>query len=359
MSVSLSAMRRRRGGPTVWVLRRDYDTAISNAVASGVAVAVAAGNSGVDAANYSPASCKDAFTVSALADFDGKPGGEGSPTCRDDQDDTLADFSNYGSIIDVTAPGVCILSTYPIEQGSYGTISGTSMASPHVAGALALLASSNTPSNATDVNSLYNTVVDSGNSNWTDESGDGVKEPLLDVSTFTANLRATEPTNGAPTASFTYSCTDLGCSFDGTGSSDPENDTLSYSWEFGDGATATGATTSHTYGAHGTYTVNLIVSDGSLNDTDSQSVTVSEPSTSAFKLTVNGYKVKGVQHADLAWSGTTGANVDIHRNGSVVATTANDGEHTDSTGQKGGGSATYTVCEAGTSTCSNTVTVTY
>jgi subtilisin len=106
-----------------------------------VAFAVAAGNSDADANNYSPAAFDNVLTVSALADFNGLPGGGQLQPAATDQDDTLADFSNWGSAVDIAAPGVCILSTYPIEQGSYGTISGTSMASPHAAGALALLAS--------------------------------------------------------------------------------------------------------------------------------------------------------------------------------------------------------------------------
>ena len=56
------------------------------------------------------------------------------------------------------------------------------MATPHAAGALALLASVNNPNNATAVYSLYDQVRTAGNFNWTDDSGDGIKEPLLDVS---------------------------------------------------------------------------------------------------------------------------------------------------------------------------------
>jgi subtilisin len=159
----------------------EYD-AIQGAVNAGVAFAVAAGNDDADANNYSPGGFDNVLSVSALSDFDGIAGGLGSSTCRADQDDTLADFSNWGPEIDVAAPGVCILSTYPLEQGEYGTISGTSMASPHGAGALALLASANNPNNATDVYNLYNQVKAAGNYNWTDDSGDGIQEPLLDVS---------------------------------------------------------------------------------------------------------------------------------------------------------------------------------
>ena len=178
----------------------EYD-AIQGAVNLGVAFAVAAGNDDADANNYSPGGFDNVLSVSALADFNGLPGGEAASTCRADQDDTLADFSNWGPEVDVAAPGVCILSTYPLEQGTYGTISGTSMASPHAAGALALLASANNPKNATDVYNLYNQVKSAGNYNWTDDSGDGIQEPLLDVSnTAIFNPVLVPGTGGAPPA---------------------------------------------------------------------------------------------------------------------------------------------------------------
>ncbi|MFC6287693.1 phytase [Nocardioides sp. GCM10027113] len=83
------------------------------------------------------------------------------------------------------------------------------------------------------------------------------------------------PTNQLPTAAFSYSCSGLACTFDGSGSSDPENDLVSWSWAFGDGNSGNGEGTSHTYAADGTYDVTLTVTDGGgLTDTDTQSVTV-------------------------------------------------------------------------------------
>jgi len=69
--------------------------------------------------------------------------------------------------------------------------------------------------------------------------------------------------------------------------------------------------------------------------------------------------VHGRQTVDLSWSGATGSNVDIYRNGVLIATTPNDGFYTDSIGARGHGNYTYQVCEAGTQTCSNQVTVTF
>lgn len=101
-----------------------FHQAICNSVAAGVTYTVAAGNLGADASNFVPASFDEVIAVSAL----------------NDRDDTFASFSNYGSVIDIAAPGANILSS--LNTGGYGYSSGTSMASPHVAGAAALAVAS-------------------------------------------------------------------------------------------------------------------------------------------------------------------------------------------------------------------------
>jgi subtilisin len=151
--------------------------AICRSVQAGVTYAVAAGNSAANANNYVPATYAEVITVSALADFNGQPGGGAPATCRADEDDTFANFSNYGADVDLIAPGVCILSTY--LAGGYNTFSGTSMASPHVAGAAGLVKAANPGASPTQVKT---TLQNAGNLNWNDvDDPDPTKERLLNV----------------------------------------------------------------------------------------------------------------------------------------------------------------------------------
>jgi subtilisin family serine protease len=343
----------------------EYD-AIQGAVDVGVAFAVAAGNDDDDANNYSPAAFDNALTVRALADFDGVPGGNGSPTCRTDQDDTLADFSNWGTAVDIAAPGVCILSTFPIEEGEYGTISGTSMASPHAAGALALLASVNNPGNAADVINLYTQVIDAGNDDWEDDSGDGIQEPLLDVSTFipvqipSGGTTDTPPTVNisSPEDGDSFNSGEL-ISFSGSASDNEDGDlTDSLVWTSDlEGQIGTGGSFSAELN-DGTHTITAEVTDsGSNTSSENITITVGGGSGGDFILSVSAYKFRGSLYADLEWSEATYTVFDIYRDGNPIEEAYEETTYTDDTGWKGGGSATYQVCEAGTSTCSNTVTV--
>ena len=78
-----------------------------------------------------------------------------------------------------------------------------------------------------------------------------------------------------------------------------------------------------------------------------------------IQLTGRGKRIGGINTSRLKWRGATSANLDVYRDGNVIATTPNDGSYDDSTGTSGQASFMYQVCEAGTQTCSNTVTVNF
>jgi len=110
--------------------------AIQASVAAGVTYVVAAGNDGVDASTTAPAKYPEVMAVSAFCDSDGKSGGLGVSLggCADD---SFASFSNYGSVVAISAPGVDTVSL-AINGGTDDPQSGTSFSSPHVAGGAAL-----------------------------------------------------------------------------------------------------------------------------------------------------------------------------------------------------------------------------
>ena len=155
--------------------------AICRLVASGVTVVAAAANDHANAAYRVPASYDEVITVSALADTDGRPGGLGGNRCYSwgsyDKDDTFADFSNYGGDVDLIAPGKCIWSTTP---WGYQYMSGTSMAAPHVTGAVALLKATRPDYTPLEVKVALQYL---GNLNWNFHTDpDPIHEKLLDVS---------------------------------------------------------------------------------------------------------------------------------------------------------------------------------
>jgi subtilisin family serine protease len=156
--------------------------AICRLVSSGVTVAAAAANDHGSAAARVPAAYNEVITVSALADTDGKPGALGGHLCYSwgtwDDDDSFANFSNYGSDIDIIAPGKCIWST--LASGGYGYMSGTSMAAPHVTGAVALLKATRPQLTPAEVKEALQYL---GNLGWKITSDpDPYHEKLLDIS---------------------------------------------------------------------------------------------------------------------------------------------------------------------------------
>ncbi len=224
-----------------------YD-ACNAAAGAGIVVVAAAGNSGPgdNTVNY-PAKYGSVIAVSAT-----------------DNTDTIASSSSRGAEVELVAPGVSIYSTY--RGGGYATMSGTSMACPHVAGtaALAIVAGGG------DVRQRLKDTAD--------DLGVSGKDNLYGYGLVDADEAAPPTGNQPPVANAGADQTALvgeTVSFDGSGSFDPDGTIVSYAWDFGDGATGTGETTTHAYSTAGTYTVTLTVTDDEgATGTDTASVIV-------------------------------------------------------------------------------------
>jgi subtilisin len=174
---------------------------ICRSVDKGTTWVVSAGNDSVDAVDQVPAAFDEVITVSALADYDGRPGGLGQQTCLAGvfdlgADDTFAVYSNFGADVDLMAPGNCILSTsaedaikaadsvtnvYRDGFDLYAVSNGTSFSSPHVAGAAALYAAGHPQASPSQVLAALRANREPGH---VPGDPDGIDEGIVNVAGF-------------------------------------------------------------------------------------------------------------------------------------------------------------------------------
>jgi PKD repeat protein len=234
--------------------------AVEASVAAGVNYSVAAGNGHwlfgypINACNESPAGAPNALTVGATQ-----------------SNDVEASFSNFGTCVDLLAPGVSITSAYYSNDNAAAVMSGTSMATPHVTGAVALYLTANPSATPAQVAQAIKGNATPNRITLHSRSATRGTPNLLLYMAFIGG--GNEP----PTASFTHSCTDLSCNFTDT-STDADGSVTQWSWDFGDGETSTLQNPSHAYASEGTYDVTLTATDDAGGtDTATESVTVTAP----------------------------------------------------------------------------------
>jgi serine protease len=377
---------------------RTEERAFNQAYAQGVLPVAAAGNDGNTRLSY-PASYNSVVSVAAI-----------------DQAKVVAPFSQQNSQVELAAPGVNVLSTYPwVSNNSVSAASGTSAAEPiefaattDQAGVSAALADG-ARCTATNTAAWSGKVVlcERGDISFYDKvlnvqlSG-GVAAVLYNnepggflgtlgagnTSTIPAVSIAQEDGQAMVSSALGQSATvvntppEIGSGYaflSGTSMATPHvAGVAAVVWSHGANwsnqqirdALAATAEDLGPGGRDNAYGFGLIRAkaalhsltggdDGAGDGGGGDEEPPPPPPPGDFTLSAVGYKVKGVQTVDLTWSGATSTSVDIYR-GSTKITTANDGAYTDDIGAKGGGSYTYRVCEEGTTTtCSNEFTVVF
>jgi extracellular elastinolytic metalloproteinase len=322
----------------------------------------------------SPTQAKDCIVWQAFAQFGIGEGASGTSVCRGPFN-CSASISESFAVPSVcegapgnTAPVVAISS--PANGAGFtegdavtfsgsasdtedGDISASLVWTSSLDGQIGTGASFTTSTLSTGSHTVTASVTDSGGANGSDSisisvaAAGGNTAPTVAISS---------PANGA---SFTEGDA---VTFSGS-ASDTEDGDISGSlvWTSSlDGQIGTGASFTTSALSAGSHTITASVTDsGGASGSDSISISVVAVTGGGISLSATGYKVQGRHHTDLTWSGATSTNVDVYRNGSVITTTANDGAHTDATNNRGGATYSYQVCEAGTATCSNTVSVVF
>jgi len=163
------------------------NAAVQSVIDDGVTMVVAAGNSDMDACGNSPASVPAAITVGAT-----------------DSNDQRANFSDYGSCVDLFAPGVDIISSWHDSSTATATLSGTSMASPHVAGGVALTLAS---TRSTSTGEISTNVIGNASNNRVGDAGAGSANRLLYIGGTRDGSAPVPPVTPQPVASPTPSRT--------------------------------------------------------------------------------------------------------------------------------------------------------
>lgn len=250
------------------------ENALAYAYNRGVTIICASGNDG-SATTISYPAAYDAYCIAVGATR---------------YDETITGYSNQGASLDLTAPGGDIgldqngdgygdgvlqqtFGSSPTDFGYY-FYQGTSMATPHVTGVAALLLAQDDSRSPDDIRQiLQGSAKDNGAPGWDAAYGWGIVDAA-------AALGYNPVPNSAPVADLLVTAPqgaieDKVILVDGSGSSDPEGDSLTYRWSFGDGTTAAGITSSHSYAAGGNYEIQLIVNDGRVD---------SEPATASISI---------------------------------------------------------------------------